>query len=208
MSEIARLLTVYAVYLLAAMAPGPAVFYVMRTAISSRRRGLRAAWGVATGTAIWVCVAAFGLSVALKNCPLTARAVRALGGAVFLHMCWRLGRVAASPAAPEEGTDFSPRSLWSAYSHGVAVNTTNPATAFFFAGLLGLYQVEQMPAWAQIAAYAGIVVLSVGWYSSVALVFSHPRLARAYLRLRRPPDAILAVLFLALAIELLRSALG
>ena len=60
-----------------------------------------------------------------------------------------------------------------------------------------------MPAAAQAAAYLGIPLLSLAWYGSLALVFSAPRLARAYLSLRRPLDAALALLFLFLGAELI-----
>lgn len=83
---LARLLTLYGVYLLAAMSPGPAVAFVMRTAVSSRALGRRAALGVSTGTALWVCVAALGLSAAVQGSPRLVSALRLTGGLYFLWL--------------------------------------------------------------------------------------------------------------------------
>jgi threonine/homoserine/homoserine lactone efflux protein len=202
---IGRLLAVYAVYLLAAMSPGPAVVYVMRTSIGSRRLGLRAALGVSTATTLWVGVAALGLATVLKESPRLMDAVRVAGGLYFLRLCWVLARSAASAAA-ESASKFVPRSARAAYAQGVATNATNPGTALFFTGLLGLYDVQAMPPAFQLAVYLGIPALSFGWYGGLSRAFSNERLSRAYLRLRRPLDGALAVLFLALGLKLILSA--
>jgi threonine/homoserine/homoserine lactone efflux protein len=81
---IARLLGLYAVYLAAAVSPGPAVVYVMRTAVGSRPLGLRAALGVSTATTIWVLTAALGLAAVLKGSPHASAAIRGAGGGYFL----------------------------------------------------------------------------------------------------------------------------
>lgn len=202
---LARLLTLYGVYLLAAMSPGPAVAFVMRTAVGSRAMGRRAALGVSTGTALWVCVAALGLSAAVQGSPRLVSALRLAGGLYFLWLGWKLGREAARARGPEVSPGFQPRSARAAYLQGLAANGGNPGTALFFTGLFGLYEVHLMPAAAQAAAYLGIPLLSLAWYGSLALVFSAPRLARAYLSLRRPLDAALALLFLFLGARLIAS---
>lgn len=202
---ISRLITVYVVYLLAAMSPGPAVVYVMRTSVGSRGLGLSAAMGVATGTALWVGVAALGLSALLKDSPRLMDAIRVAGGAYFLFLGWKLGRSAATAEAGRE-PKFMPRSPWAAYTQGVVTNAANPGTALFFTALLGLYDVQSMPLGAQFAVYFGIPLLSVVWYGGLSYVFSNVRLSRAYLNLRRPLDAALAALFVFLGIRLILSA--
>jgi threonine/homoserine/homoserine lactone efflux protein len=202
---IPRLLAVYAVYLLAAMSPGPSVLFVMRTSVSSRSLGARAALGVATGTAGWVLVAALGLAALLKASPRAMDGIRVAGGLYFFKLCWGLARSAATAeaaAAPR----FAPRSGRAAYARGVAVNATNPGSALFFTGLIGLYGVQEMPRAFQTAVYLGIPVLSATWYSLLSRAFSHARVSGAYLRLRRPLDGALAALFLVLGTELILKA--
>lgn len=202
---IVRVLTIYAVYLLAAMSPGPAVVYVMRASVGARDVGRRAALGVATGTALWVAVAALGMSALIHGSPGLTGAVRAAGGAYFLLLSWKLGRSAAAPAA--DAPRFSPSTPRAAYAQGVAVNTTNPGTALFFTGLLGLYDVQLMPAAARLAVYGGIPLLSIAWYGGLSHAFSDERLSRRYLSLRRPLDGALAALFAFLGLRLILSAL-
>lgn len=205
--EAGRVLTVYAVYLLAAMSPGPAVFYVMRAAVSDRRVGLRGAWGVSTGTTIWVCVAALGLSALLLASPALSAAIRLAGAGYLLWLAFKLGRASLRPVAGDAAPSFIPRDGRAAYAQGVATNTTNPGTALFFTALLGSYKVEAMPAGARAAVYCGIPLLSLCWYSALALIFSDRRLAAAYLRLGRPLDAALSLIFLALGLKLAAAAL-
>ena len=205
LTMIGRLMSVYAVYFLAAMSPGPAVVYVMRTAVESRPLGLGAALGVATATALWVCIAALGLAAVLKDSPHFMDLIRAAGGVYFLRLCWTLGRSAATGGAAKAAPGAVPRGPWAAYAQGVATNATNPATALFFTALLGLYDVQTMTAAAQTAAYVGIPLLAVLWYGGLSLAFSDARLSRAYLRLRRPLDGALAILFLVLGAKLLLS---
>ena len=200
---LAGLLSLYGVYLLAAMSPGPAVAYVMRTAVASRALGRRAALGVATATTLWVAVAALGLAAAMQASPRSLDLLRLAGGLYFLWLCWTLGRGAASVRAAADAPDLRPRTAWKAYLQGLAVNAANPGTALFFTGLLGLYEVHRMPAPAQAAVYLGIPALSALWYGALALVFSAPRLARAYLSASRVLDAALALLFLALGLKLI-----
>ena len=202
---IARLLAVYVVYILAAMSPGPAVVYVMRTSVGSRGLGRRAALGVATGTTLWVGVAALGLTALLKESPRLSDAIRAAGGAYFLFLSWTLGRSAAA-AQTGSAPKFLPRTPWAAFTQGVATNVTNPGTALFFTALLGLYDVQRMPLGGRLGVYCGIPVLSAGWYGGLSYAFSDARLSRAYLKLRRPLDGALAALFVVLGIKLILSA--
>lgn len=203
-----KLLPLYAVYLAAAMSPGPAVMYVMRTSVGSRPHGLRAALGVATGTLLWLLVAALGLAAVLKSSPRATDAVRGFGGAYFLYVAWRLALSARRPDEAELSGKPRKRSLWSAYAGGVATNVTNPKTALFFTALMTFYDVPAMPGPARAAVYCGIPALSVGWYSTVSVAFSHERVTRAYLSRRRVLDGCLAALFLGLGMELLRLAAG
>lgn len=174
----------------------------MRTALGGRFP-IAAALGVATGTALWVCVAALGLSAVLKGTPALIDAIRLAGGLYFLYLCRGLARSAASPAPSQAAAAFSPSSARAAYARGVATNTTNPATALFFTGLFSLYDVGAMTAAARWAVYLGIPALSVCWYGGLSLLFSNERLSRGYLSLRRPLDGALCVLFLVLAAKLL-----
>jgi threonine/homoserine/homoserine lactone efflux protein len=98
-------------------------------------------------------------------------------------------------------------SAWTVYAQGVATNATNPGTALFFTGLMGLYDVPAMPAAARAAVYCGIPALSLTWYGTLSLAFSDARVSRAYLSLRRPLDGALAAVFTVLGLQLILSAL-
>lgn len=200
-----KLLGLYAVYLAAAMSPGPAVVYVMRTAIGSRPHGLRAALGVATGTLLWLLIAGLGLAALLKGSPRAMGAVRGVGGFYFLYIAFKLALSASKPGVEGLRAAAGPSSHWGAYAQGLATNTTNPKTVLFFTALMTFYDVPAMPAPARAAVYCGIPALSVSWYSTLSYLFSDARVSRAYLSVRRPLDGCLAGLFLLLGLKLIQS---
>jgi len=204
MPHIPHIWTLYLVYLLAAMSPGPNVIFVMRTAMVSRNLGLRAAWGGATATTLWFVAAIFGLSVVLKNSPWLINAIRLFGGAYLLYLGWHFAKEAAG-AQPQKTPKFSPQSIQAAYYYGLATNASNPKAAVFVTSVLSFYQVSRLPGLTQLAVVGGISVLSFSWYSSLALAFSNDRLSKAYERLRRPLDALLAVIFCVIGMELMFS---
>jgi threonine/homoserine/homoserine lactone efflux protein len=179
----------------------------MRTSVSSRRLGLRAALGISTSTTLWVCIAALGLAAVLKNSPRLMDLIRVVGGLYLLRLSWGFGQSAATPRRAEAAA-LLPNSARAAYLQGVATNATNPGTALFFTALLGLYDVPAMPAAGRLAVYGGIPLLSFLWYAALSRLFSHPRLSKAYMALRRPFDGCLAALFLFMSIKLILAAKG
>lgn len=81
------LASIYGLYLLAVITPGPNTFIVTRLALSAtRRHAARAVLGIALGNAAWLCVTLGGVAVLLQQVPGGMRAVRYAGGLYLLYL--------------------------------------------------------------------------------------------------------------------------
>jgi threonine efflux protein len=85
---------------------------------------------------------------------------------------------------------------------GFLTNISNPKALAFFSSIFALLLPARPPLLLDVTILAGMVGISAGWFSLVALLFSLPAIARAYRRAQRWIDAITGGLFLALGLRL------
>ena len=199
------ILSAWTIYLLAAIVPGPDFVVISGVSMgSSRSRGLATALGVSTGTTVWVLGTVLGLTVILANSHSAAMLIRIVGGLYLIYLgvltlrsLWNKN----SLKVPKR----SERSLQSAYFSGLLVNLSNPKTAIFFLSLFGVLVSEQMPFAVRAVAGIGMIVISVIWYSFVAVLFSQNQVVNAYSRLKKPIDAVLGLALIGLGSNMLRT---
>jgi len=119
--------------LLLAIAPGPAVVYlVTRTVSQGRAAGLASVGGVALGNLGNAAMASLGLAAVFAVSARAFTAVRLAGAAYLLYLGWRELRRAPLPAAAR----LTPAGRSRAFGDGFLVALLNPKTALFFAAFL------------------------------------------------------------------------
>lgn len=110
--------------------PGPSTFYLLTRGISHGRRvAFISALGVETGSALFVCLTAFGLSALIASTRYAFAALHYVGVAYLLFLGWRTLRRRADP---QPDTPAGPRSAWASYRQGLLVGASNPKVALFF----------------------------------------------------------------------------
>ena len=117
--------------LVLALTPGPALFYILATSIAQgTRAGVISVLGIATGTAVHVVMAVFGLTLLLASSAAVFQFVK-YAGAVYLVA---LGLYLLTRPRQEQGAPLErpTRDLWRVYSHAVMVNVLNPKVGIFF----------------------------------------------------------------------------
>ncbi|MBT9384485.1 LysE family transporter [Pseudooceanicola sp. CBS1P-1] len=207
MSQI--LLTVFAVHLVAAISPGPAVLMTMRTAMTGgMRRGAAFATGVGIGAVIWAAAAVLGLATLFQFAPKLLIALRVIGALYLLHMAWKMWRGAAQPlgltAAEVEAKTAAPgaRALLRCTLRATLTQLSNPKGAIFF----GAVFVTLVPHDASPGLFAAILAVvfanEVLWNLLVARIFSLERTRAGYTRLKSPIDRVLGTLLAALGIKI------
>lgn len=205
----AVLLSVFAVHLMAAISPGPAVLMTMRTAMTGGlARGAGFAFGVALGAMAWAAAAVLGLATLFEIAPRLLVALRIIGAAYLIWMAWKMWRGADAPlsVAPASGTEALPRpglpALLRLAMRGVTTQLANPKPAVFF----GAVFITLVPAHAGpglFAAILGVVFVNeFVWNLVVARIFSLETARLGYTRLKSGIDRVLGGLLAALGVKI------
>ena len=115
------------------LAPGPDILFVLSKSLSSgTRAGIRVACGLVTGTFIHTVLAAFGISLLIRESELAFSLLRWVGVAYlsYLGLC-ALRQINAS-SEETEAPDKPERSL---YLTGIFMAALNPKLIIFFLAL-------------------------------------------------------------------------
>ncbi|MBB4866650.1 RhtB (resistance to homoserine/threonine) family protein [Pseudomonas nitritireducens] len=189
-SYFAPLLSVALLWIVAVITPGPNFFTTARiAAVHSRRHGLIAALGVASGTVIWGLAGGLGIKSLFSAAPSLYLGFKLAGGAYLIYLGIRLLKRRAPAAGGESLAEVaSQRSAWSVFRLGLLGNLTNPKTALFVATLFATAMPASPSAPLLAMAIALMVTLSFSWYCCVVLVFASERMAGVYRRCRRALD--------------------
>lgn len=180
---------------LAVASPGPATLAIAGTSMSQGRlKGAALATGISTGSLIWACLAALGLSAIMYTNIWLFEMMRYLGAGYLLYLAYKSARSVLSKKELKIKQTTS-GSLKSAYFKGVAIHLTNPKAIFFFASLYAI----AIPPTAQIADVLLLngLILSQGFlvFQCYALIFSIESVRDFYTRMQRTFEACFAAAF-------------
>jgi RhtB (resistance to homoserine/threonine) family protein len=121
--------------LLLNMTPGQDTMYILgRTIAQGRGAGVSSALGIAAGSLVHTCLAAFGVSAILAASPMAFLAVKYAGAGYLIWLGVRMF-MASSAEAPVAET-FGREDRWSVFRAGVLTNVLNPKVALFFMAFL------------------------------------------------------------------------
>ena len=183
---VAPLVSLALLWTVAVVTPGPNFFNTAQLAAScSRRHGVVASAGVASGTIIWGLAGGLGIKSLFTAAPMLYLAVKIIGGCYLIYLGLKLFKRSAPTAGQTVLPDATRRSLFSAWRFGLLGNLSNPKAALFVAtAFASTMPPSPSPALLTLAVIT-MATLSFSWYSSVALVFSSERMASLYARSRK-----------------------
>lgn len=196
-------LAAFALHLLAAASPGPAVLLTARTGVTQGfRTGVWLAVGIGLGACFWAVAAFLGLAVLFKAAPALFWFFKITGGLFLIWIAFQMWRHADEPLATE-APGQSARGPLSAVRLGVTTQLANPKAAVFFGAVfIGTVPPGTSNLW--LATLLLMVFLNELLCNViVARLFSFDGPRRAYARLKRRIDrsfgGILALLGLKIA---------
>jgi threonine/homoserine/homoserine lactone efflux protein len=134
------------------LTPGPAVLYVVSTAVGrGARGGLAAAFGIVAANTFYFLLSALGIAAIILASARLFTALKWLGAAylVWLGLKMLLERRAAAP--PAAGAAATRDGLRSAFLRGFAVQAANPKALAFFVALLPQFVAPERSIAAQMA---------------------------------------------------------
>ena len=192
----------YAILLVAASSPGPAVAMLLGIgALQGRRPALVAAAGIATGSVLLNVVTLVGLGVLLTQAAWTMAGVRLIGAAYLAWLAYGAFRRAVS-TPPVRAAAVAPAPAWRHFAAGFALQATNVKAIVFWLAINAVGATQGGGA-AVLALYvAGAWIISFGCHGAWALLLSSAPVRAAYGRARRWIEGALGALFAAFALRL------
>ena len=187
LSYAAPLLSLALLWTVAVVTPGPNFFNIAQLAAShSKRHGVVAALGVATGTVLWGLAGGLGIKSLFSAAPTLYLSFKIAGGGYLIYLGLKQFRRTPATMTSEGGAiDSVRRTLLSVYGQGFLGNMTNPKSALFVATIFATVMPASVPPMLLTLAVLTMATLSFSWYCSVALLFSSRRVAGAYVRSRK-----------------------
>ena len=187
LSYAAPLLSLALLWTVAVVTPGPNFFNIAQLAASqSKRHGVVAALGVATGTVLWGLAGGLGIKSLFSAAPTLYLGFKIAGGWYLIYL--GLKQFKRKPVVAHGDSDSiagTGRTLTSAYGQGFLGNMTNPKSALFVATIFATAMPATVPPSLLALAVLTMATLSFSWYCSVALLFSSHRVTGAYNRSRK-----------------------
>ncbi|WP_166221123.1 LysE family translocator [Pseudomonas atagonensis] len=200
-SYLAPLLSLALLWTVAVVTPGPNFFNIAQLAVSrSRRHGVVAALGVATGTVLWGLAGGLGIQTLFSAAPTLYLSFKIAGGCYLIYLGLKQfkRKAAIVPGAP----DSSEQTLLGAYGRGLLGNMTNPKSALFVATIFATAMPAHIPPLLLALAVMTMATLSFSWYGCVALFFASRRIAGVYERSRQWLDRFAGGCYLLFGVHL------
>jgi len=203
MSAFLAFISIIAALSVGVVSPGPSFVFVARTAVAlSRADGVAAALGMGIGAILFAGLALVGLQAVFAEMASLAIVLKLLGGAYLLYLAIRLWRGADAPIGTAPAIARR-RGLIRSFAWGLATQVSNPKAAIVYGGIFAALLPPAPPLWMIAALPPAILMLEVGWYAVVALVFSSERPRAAYLRSKRWIDRVAGAVIGALGLRLM-----
>jgi threonine/homoserine/homoserine lactone efflux protein len=192
------------------ISPGPAFIMVSRAAAG---RNLRTAVGLGAGVAIaatlWAAAACFGIALLMTQFAAVYGAIQLAGGAYLIWLgigAWRSASTKhAAPAgdvAPIDNTRARD-GIGRAVMVGAWLSLGNPKIIVFFSSIFVALLPPHAPLWVRLTAIAIVGAQEIAWYTTVAFVFSRPRVQAAYARARGVIERTLGAVLIGLGARII-----
>ncbi len=171
------------VFTFAIVSPGPNFILVTNTALGqSRRSGLLVSLGVATGSGLFALAGFVGLLVLVHSIPYFALVSRFVGGGylawigagMLLNCRKKINNDPTAESVVEKGSLTS-------FRIGLLTNLTNPKAWAFYLSLFTLLMDPHFPLWGKVVLNLSMFIISLSWYSIVAMLISSRRFQPVFL---------------------------
>lgn len=195
--------------LLGIISPGPAFLMVSRAAAGrSLSVGVALGAGVSIAATAWAAAACFGIALLMTQFASVYGIIQIAGGLYLIWLganAWRHSRAPVSAprvtAAPA-GRDGIARAVLT----GAWLSLGNPKIIIFFSSIFVALLPHDAPVWVRLVAVAIVGVQEITWYTTVAFVFSRPRVQAAYARARVWIERALGTVLIGLGARIITAA--
>ena len=197
-------LPIFTICVLGAVTPGPSLAVVLHNTMNgSRLHGVVTGVSHSLGIAIYALAVTTGLAVLITESPNIFRVIT-WGGAVYLvWLAYKAFRTTSTVDGMADIEDDSQLTLAGAAKQGFLISFLNPKIAIFFLALFSQFVQPGAELLQQSIMVSTATVVDAGWYTLVALVFSHPRLMPTLQKKADLINKLTGVVLLLVAVRLL-----
>jgi threonine efflux protein len=192
----ATFIAVWLGILAAQASPGPNMFAVAETALSSGRRpALMVVLGIGSGAMLWSVLAALGMGALFAALPLLLTVLKFVGGAYLLYMGWRALRAAWRGGDTHFGAGHTTIAGLVAWRRGFLVVMTNPKAALMWVAITTVLYGAGLGN-GEVLLFGPVTAISaLGIYGFYAWLFSTGTATRNYARFWRGVEAVFGTAF-------------
>lgn len=196
--------TVVVVYLVAVMIPGPNFLAVVSNSLAqSRRIGVYTALGIACGTLVHTTAGFLGLTAIIWRCGWLFGILKWVGATYLIYTGYKV--LTSQPKTQADVDLYQNERMLKrseAVKRGFYTCLSNPKSAIFYLSLFTVVIPPSSPYWSQIVMALVMIIISVSWYASLALLFSHSGIRHLYARCERFLNYLVGGVFMALGMKI------
>lgn len=201
-----ELLLVAGIHWLGVMSPGPDFAMVMRNSlVYSRRTGLLAAAGLASGILVHVTYSLLGIGLLISQSILLFNAIRLIGAGylIFIGIKSLLSKKDAHPLEGDSPLMATGKELntFAALKLGFLTNVLNPKVTLFFLALFTQVINPNTPIGIKVLYGVVMSLQTFIWFAIVALVLTHKRVNSVFAGIKHYLERVFGVILIALGIK-------
>ncbi|QDE30798.1 LysE family translocator [Shewanella polaris] len=213
--DITLLASLAVIHIVALMSPGPDFAIIVRMATQQTRlTALYCALGIAVAILVHTFLSLMGISVMIQQSHVAFMVVQLIGSSYLAWMGYGALKSAltsiinkreissAELSAQSQPTTTGLISSIKGFKVGLYTNLLNPKALIFFITLFSVLITPQVNNSTKIAAAILLFVLSLAWFSLLALVLSKPQVQQKLLAANTIIDLLVGIIFIAVALTI------
>jgi threonine efflux protein len=202
------------IHLVALMSPGPDFAIIVKMATQQTRlTALYCALGIAVAILVHTFLSLMGISVMIQQSHVAFMAVQLIGSSYLAWMGYSALKSALSSiinkrrsadltSTQQNLTKVTLISSLKGFKIGLYTNLLNPKALIFFITLFSVLITPQVNNLTKIAATILLFMLSLAWFSLLALILSKPRIQQKLLAANTIIDLLVGIIFIAVAVTI------
>lgn len=203
---ITQFFTIGILLLLTAMLPGPDFAIVTKnTILYSRRTGIMTALGIASAVLIHISYCMLGLALVISQSLLIFNAIKYIGAFYLIYLGVNaLLEKQADIIVNNEQRILRKKELADivAFRQGFLCNLLNPKATLFFLALFTVVIKPHIPIFWQLVYAVEIFVIVFGWFFTLSVILSHPRMVSLLNKIEKYISKILGVFLIGFGLAL------
>ncbi len=201
---LAQFFTIGMLMLFSAMLPGPDFALVTKnTILHSRRSGIFTSIGIGAAILVHITYCSLGLAIVISNSILLFNVIKYIGASYLIYLgITSLLSKQNKPLISENRVRATEISNFVSFRQGFLCNLLNPKATLFFLALFTVIINPETPAIGLVIYAIEMFIIIVGWFCSLTLILSHPRVAHLLEKAEKYIAKILGVFLIGFGVAL------